>query len=151
MKREEHHCQAGAVPVSVTECAALTHRCQSHPLLLRQSLRKKRHVLFFEAPGKFWGKHKRKYGLAREQIETLATSIKKKIQSRRKQQLGCSSSVTEASKIKIKGFGKPMIPSHSTLTSKNLQEQKCTLLGSGIAMKTINSMWLTLLYQKVFK
>lgn len=46
--------------------------------------------------------------------------------------------------MKIKQFGKPMILSHPTLNSKSSQEQKWTLLESGIAMKMINRTWLNI-------
>lgn len=77
------------------------------------------------------------------QIESLALFSKKYNQGENSK-LGCSPPITEVSKVKIKPFGKPVIPSHPTLTSKNLQERKWTLLGSGIGMKITNSTWLNI-------
>lgn len=105
----------------------------------------------FEELGKFWGKHTRKYGLAREHTRANWAISIKKYNQRENSKLGCSPSWGKQDKIKQ--FGKPMIPSHSTLTSKNLQEQKCIFLGSGIAMKMISITWLNIsaLSDRVFK
>lgn len=96
----------------------------------------------FEALGKFWGKITRKSGLAREcaRVNWITSCFYQKIQSRRKQQIRMLTTNYWGKQDKNKAVWEIMIPSHPTLTSKNLQEQKWTLLGSGIAMKMTNLM-----------